>query len=102
MMLADIASIFVLRDSGLENNTYAFIVRIWGEATDDEGKAIQWRGSIDQVGSNKRLYFSDLEGVTRFIREQLEGTPARSTPGWKRLLVRVWHDFRDFRKKLFT
>ena len=62
----------------MENNSYAFIVRIWGEATDDAGNPIQWRGSIDQVGSNKRLYFSDLEGITRFIREQIQDKSDRS------------------------
>ena len=98
-MLANIASIFILKGCELENNSYAFIVRIWGEATDDAGNPIQWRGSIDQVGSNKRLYFSDLEGITRFIREQIQDKSDRSAHGWQRWLVRISNDFRKLRKR---
>jgi hypothetical protein len=83
----------------LENDTYAFIVRIWGEPTDDAENPKQWRGSIDQVGCNKRLYFSDLDGITRFIREQIEENSTHSMLGWKRLLVRISNDFRYLRKR---
>lgn len=54
----------------LEQDIHSFIVRIWYETTDaQEGQPI-WRGSIDYVGKNKRLYFQDLNGITRFIQEQ--------------------------------
>lgn len=54
----------------MENETHAFIIRVWYEAQDNEGKILTWRGSIDHVGGNKRLYFQDLNGVVKFIQEQ--------------------------------
>ena len=74
-MLANQASFFdstyiKLQDSQLENETHAFIIRVWYEAQDNEGKVMTWRGSIDHVGGNKRLYFQDLNGAVHFIQEQ--------------------------------
>jgi hypothetical protein len=54
----------------LENDSHAFIVRVWVESQDGQGRWAVWRGSIDHVGENKRLYFQDLKGVVRFIQEQ--------------------------------
>ncbi len=57
----------------------AFIVRIWQEAEAIKGGGNVWRGSIVHVGSNRQLYFYNLESIARFIREntidQGLGTP---------------------------
>jgi hypothetical protein len=55
----------------LQNDQFSFIVHIWREAEDRENDISTWRGSIDDVSSNKRLYFNDLDGITRFIEEQV-------------------------------
>ena len=53
----------------VEGDTQSFVVRIWHEAVDGNGEIIAWRGSIDHVGSARRVYFQDLQEVTRFIVE---------------------------------
>jgi hypothetical protein len=75
----------------MREETQSFVVRIWREVVDGQGKTVVWRGSIDHVGANKRLYFADLDAVVRFIRQQA-GMAARSRHGragvWTR--VRGW------------
>jgi hypothetical protein len=71
----------------LENETHAFIIRIWIEAGGCENVAPVWRGSIDHVGANQRLYFSDLDGVNRFIQEQI-GVKSRSPLPWFHIVIR--------------
>lgn len=66
----------------MQGDTQAFIVRIWHEALDDEGHIAAWRGSIEHVGSDKRLYFQDLDSLVGFIQEQL-GIEAKR-PGSRR------------------
>ena len=50
--------------------SHSFIVRIWNEAEEDGKPA--WRGSIEKVGNNEKLYFSRLDNMARFIQEQIE------------------------------
>jgi hypothetical protein len=76
-------------DEQLEDDTQAFVVRVWHEATDDEGHATTVRGSIDHVGSGKRLYFHDLSGIVRFIQEYMSLGSQQSSLGWKSLLNKV-------------
>lgn len=70
----------------MENDTHSFVIRIWHETVDGEGNIVDWRGSIDHVGSGNRLYFYDLEGIARFIREQL-GLGSRRPRRWMRWLM---------------
>ena len=68
----------------MQGVTQAFIVRIWHEVLDDEGHIVAWRGSIEHVGSDERLYFQDLDRVVGFIQEQLgiEAKRPRSRRRW--------------------
>lgn len=50
--------------------TQSFVVRVWHEATDQQGNVIAWRGSIAHVGTARRLHFQDLEKVIQFIAEE--------------------------------
>jgi hypothetical protein len=59
---------------------------------DDEGHIVAWRGSIDHVGSDQRLYFHDLEGILRFIEEQTGMDAGRPSSKWKALLARIRDD----------
>lgn len=54
-----------------DRETHSFIVRIWNAADVRDKDSAGWRGSIDEVGSGRRLYFYDLESIVRFIREQV-------------------------------
>jgi hypothetical protein len=67
----------------LEANT--FIVRIWNEKIGENGEIEYWRGSIDHVGSSKRLYFYSLESISQFISEQT-GVVNIHMDSW-------WHSF---------
>ena len=74
----------------MHSDTQSFIIRIWDEAVDDEGQVVTWRGSIDHVGSGKRLYFCDLDGIGRFIQEQARLNPGPG-PRWKSLQAWIKH-----------
>jgi hypothetical protein len=88
----------------VEKETHSFIVRIWnasdaagaehlpgkahpvgekhlpGEALLKSRDESDWRGSIDYVGSGRRLYFYDMESIVRFIREQVSGNTGAPVP----------------------
>lgn len=66
----------------MQNDHYSFIVRIWREAEDREHNHSTWRGSIDDVSSNKRLYFNDLDGIIRFIEEQVGSMTGKAPLHW--------------------
>jgi hypothetical protein len=68
-------------------------VRIWHEVLDEEGKIVVWRGSVDHVGTGRRLYFNDLSTVVRFIQERV-GLPTRPRSWWKSMLAWVRHESR--------
>ena len=53
----------------MDIKSYSFIVRIWNEAV--EGGENVWRGSIEKVGNDGKQYFSHLDGIVRFIQDQI-------------------------------
>jgi hypothetical protein len=57
------------RSSGA-GDTFAFIVRIWYEALDEDGTVKVWRGSVERVAGRQRLFFSDLDSITAYIRSE--------------------------------
>lgn len=63
----------------MQDHLHAFIVRLWGEATDHEGQVTVWRGSVEEVGSRQRFYFVDLQQACQFIRDKIGMTSTDST-----------------------
>jgi len=57
----------------LEDNTTAYIVRIWLEQREVEGAPVAWRGSIEHVASGRIKYIADLDEIAGFIRPFLDG-----------------------------
>ncbi|HRJ41017.1 MAG: hypothetical protein KJZ86_16670 [Caldilineaceae bacterium] len=55
-----------------EENSSAFIVRVWIEPREVEGAPVVWRGSIEHVGSGRVKYVTELEEIGRFVRRFLE------------------------------
>ena len=49
--------------------SHSFIIRIWYEPREIEHMEPNLRGTIEHVGSGKRLSFIDLERAVQFIRE---------------------------------
>ena len=84
----------------MKTDTHSFIIRVWYEAQDSEGNILAWRGSIDHVGSEKRLYFQDLEGIARFIQEQSGVRDTEKGPFWHTLLIGIKDGFGKLRKAL--
>lgn len=65
---------FTLEDDSpaVQVDSFSFIVRVWKESntTPDENPA-SWRGSIERVGLNQRMYIHRLESIQAFIEEQI-------------------------------
>jgi hypothetical protein len=84
----------------LQSQNYSFVVRVWLESTYGDGKVAIWRGSIEQVGGNSRIYFSDLEGITRFIQEQIYRETPPPPSRWRLALEFVQNGFKNLWKHL--
>ena len=73
----------------VEEETHSFIIRIW-DVIEGPGNRPEetWRGSIDYVGSGKRLYFNDLNSIASFIREQIRSEGPQAVTNWESLVER--------------
>jgi len=73
----------------MEQDNHSFIIRIW-DASSTQGNLLEktWRGSIDYVGSGKRLYFNDLNSIANFIREQIHSDDPQAVARWEALVDR--------------
>ena len=84
----------------MKNQIYAFVVRVWLESTYGDGRVPVWRGSIEQVGSDGRTYFSDLDGIGRYIQKQIEQEGLPPPAQRKLTLEHVQDGLRNFWKRL--
>ncbi|HEY7066769.1 MAG TPA: hypothetical protein VII06_35205 [Chloroflexota bacterium] len=60
--------------------TYVFIVRLWNEPRQFANAPPEWRGSIQDVTSQKPVYFRRFDRMTRFIAEQTGAWPMEASP----------------------
>lgn len=84
----------------MDNETHAFIIRVWYESQDNDGKVVTWRGSIDHVGGNKRLYFQDLNGAVKFIQEQSGIHGKETVHNWQSFILWIQDEICKFRRKI--
>jgi len=54
----------------MERREHRFVVRIWFET--GSGSDGQWRGAVEHLGQERRLYFSSLGDLTDFIKVRIE------------------------------
>jgi hypothetical protein len=54
-----------------EKDRQVFIVRIWREAREIEGKLPEWRGMIEAAQSGERRYLKNLGDIAAFIAPYL-------------------------------
>lgn len=54
-----------------ETSTHVFVIRLWTEEVDEEGRAT-WRGHITHVLTGKRRYLDTMEGISAFIEPYLQ------------------------------
>jgi len=85
----------------LHTQNYSFVVRVWLESTHGSDETAPWRGSIEQVGSDYRFYFSDLDGITRFIQMQIGAENSKPISNWYLIREQVKNGIRKTWKRLF-
>ena len=56
----------------LEDQTAAFVVRIWREPGEIPSSAPEWRGSVEHVESGQKAYFRNLNALVEFMKPYLE------------------------------
>ncbi len=84
---------YVIRERcALAGDTHSFIVRILFESHEDEN--CEWRGSIEHVGSHKRLHFQELDSLKDFIQEETGLCVNKQKPWWHSLYVRYRDGFK--------
>ncbi len=60
------------------HSQFLFIVRIW---LVEEGRDRAWRGSVEQVPSGQKLYFTSLGDLDDFIAWRLSAAAATQIKG---------------------
>ena len=73
----------------MPGDTYSFVIRIWADSVDEAGRPANWRGYIDLVGGDQRLYFQELESIPPFIKHQVNLPDNRSRRWWHWLRARL-------------
>ncbi|MBK6005007.1 hypothetical protein JJB11_02780 [Ramlibacter ginsenosidimutans] len=56
----------------LQDQTDAFIVRVWCEPNRARTPPFEWRGSIEHVESGRRAYFRDAAAIAAFIQPYID------------------------------
>ena len=68
----------------INEQSHAFIVKIWHERRDIAGAEPVWRGSVDDVQAGSRLYFDSLgvlcSYLTRHAGLAVDGTETDNEP----------------------
>lgn len=85
----------------MHNQNYSFVVRVWLETTNEDEETASWRGSIEQVGSDCKFYFSDLDGIARVIQKQIGAENAPPLSNWRLIQDYVKNGIRKAWKYLF-
>jgi hypothetical protein len=57
---------FVMR---FEEKTHVFIIRIWHEPREGDNKKDEYRGTIENIGTKKRVYFNRLQRMVEIIQD---------------------------------
>jgi hypothetical protein len=70
------------------NEIQSFIVRVWNESEGSDDQGLSFRGSIDHVGSGKRLYFDKLEAMVHFIEARLDVGARHPRTRWQTWIAR--------------
>lgn len=78
---------------------HAFVIRIWNEGN-GAGNTKIWRGYIEHVNHDSRMYFSDLTGIARFIQKQTNYQSEEPVSRWHDWLSWVTHAISETSRKL--
>lgn len=56
----------------LDEQSHAFVVKIWHERRDVPGAELVWRGSVDDVRGGPRVYFNSLVTLCNYLARHAE------------------------------
>jgi hypothetical protein len=56
----------------LEDQTAAFVVRIWREQGELPSSSPEWRGSVEHVESGQKAFFRNFATMVEFMKPYLE------------------------------
>jgi hypothetical protein len=72
-----------------ESTPHSFIVKLWLEDAGGKRKRKVWRGYITHVPTGARRYLKNLDDITEFIREFLDGSVGATSRarGWLKRLT---------------
>jgi hypothetical protein len=73
----------------VDTRSQSFLLRVWEERCDKDGQDQVWRGSLEEVQSGKRMYFSTLLELCAFLGSRTG--MASPPPGRDRRLARSRH-----------
>ena len=65
-----------------EQQSHAFVVRIWLEEPVEQARAATWRGHITHVSSHERRYLRELDDIADFIAPYLRAMGVRVPRPW--------------------
>jgi hypothetical protein len=54
--------------SSLEKRSHTYVIKIWEERRDLVGSRPIWRGSVDDVQTGQRVYFSSLLQLNDYLQ----------------------------------
>ena len=62
-----------------KETSQSFIVRVWIEPREQEyeGRKLEWRGVIENVGNGERVYFNHLDQVTIYLTSFIQALGAK-------------------------
>lgn len=70
-----------------EENTQAFLVRIWSEPREIEHARPEWRGMVEHIPSGQRRYVKSLDELAAFIASYLASMGVKLEAYWR---LRQW------------
>lgn len=70
-----------------EENSQAFIVRIWSEPREIEHARPEWRGMVEHIPSGQRCYIKSLYELAAFIASYLAPMGVKLEGYWR---LRQW------------
>jgi hypothetical protein len=58
-----------------------FLLTLWVVAEDADGAGLaKWRGCVEHLATKRRLYFSELTDLVRYVEQHIDRSQARAEP----------------------
>jgi len=57
--------------ASFEEDSHAFVIRLWAEGRDKARGTAEWRGWVEHVRDGQRHYFRDVSEISRIVASHL-------------------------------